>query len=194
MLPTECWSPVRNCSTIFLLKPSLGPLIHWQIWKEVNGCPVISPSEVLCILWPRIVLVISHIANYHVLTWLTLFQKKRDSMSILASIYQNVFKRSSTFVVAVAFGAIGVCRAFPLHFLSFFHKSWHWHAFRFQFERGFDAFADYLWETKNKGKLWKVNFGAFFPQIVKLVFCRIFATTTKIKRKRRSETVFLAFF
>ena len=25
----------------------------------------------------------------------------------------------------------------------------------FQFERGFDAFADYLWETKNKGKLWK---------------------------------------
>jgi len=90
-------------------------------------------------------------------------------MSILASIYQNVFKRSSTFVVAVAFGAIG-------------------------FERGFDAFADYLWETKNKGKLWKVNFGAFFPQIVRLVSCRIFATTTKIKRKRRSETVFLAFF
>ena len=90
-------------------------------------------------------------------------------------------------------------QGFPLHFLSlkvFFHKSWHWHAFRFQFERGFDAFADYLWETKNKGKLWKVNFGLelFFPQIVKLVFCRIFATTTKIKRKRRSETVFLAFF
>ena len=25
----------------------------------------------------------------------------------------------------------------------------------FQFERGFDAFADYLWETNNKGKLWK---------------------------------------
>ena len=40
-------------------------------------------------------------------------------MSILASIYQNVFKRSSTFVVAVAFGAIGVYRAFFLHFLSF---------------------------------------------------------------------------
>ena len=40
-------------------------------------------------------------------------------MSILASIYQGVFKRSSTFVVAIAFGAIGVCRAFPLHFLSF---------------------------------------------------------------------------
>ena len=25
----------------------------------------------------------------------------------------------------------------------------------FQFERVFDASADYLWETKNKGKLWK---------------------------------------
>ena len=37
-------------------------------------------------------------------------------MSILASIYQNVFKRSSTFVVAVAFGAIGVYRAFFLLF------------------------------------------------------------------------------
>ena len=55
----------------------------------------------------------------HVSTLLTLFQKKRDRMSILASIYQNVFKRSSTFVVAVAFGAIGVCRASPLYFLSF---------------------------------------------------------------------------
>ena len=29
-----------------------------------------------------------------------------------------------------------------------------------QFERGFDAFADYLWETKNQGKLWKVCFEA----------------------------------
>jgi hypothetical protein len=51
-------------------------------------------------------------------------------MSILASIYQGVFKRSSTFLVAIAFGAIG-------------------------FERGFDSLADYIWETKNQGKLWK---------------------------------------
>ena len=42
-------------------------------------------------------------------------------MSILASIYQGVFKRSSTFLVAIAFGAIGVWEAFltlfsePLH-------------------------------------------------------------------------------
>jgi len=25
----------------------------------------------------------------------------------------------------------------------------------FQFERGFDALADYIWETNNKGKLWR---------------------------------------
>ena len=25
-----------------------------------------------------------------------------------------------------------------------------------QFERGFDSLADYIWETKNQGKLWKV--------------------------------------
>ena len=100
-----------------LLRPS-HPLSDLKRSKW-NGHPIISPSQILWVLWPRIVLMTLKITNYHVLTWLTLFQKKRDRMSILASIYQNVFKRSSTFVVAVAFGAIGVCRAFPLHFLSF---------------------------------------------------------------------------
>lgn len=37
---------------------------------------------------------------------------QRSRMSILASIYQGVFKRSSTFIVAVAFGAIGVWKTF----------------------------------------------------------------------------------
>jgi hypothetical protein len=35
-------------------------------------------------------------------------------------------------------------------FREFYH-----YLFCFQFERGFDAFADYLWESKNQGKLWK---------------------------------------
>ena len=39
---------------------------------------------------------------------------QRSRMSILASIYQGVFKRSSTFIVAVAFGAIGVWKTFLL--------------------------------------------------------------------------------
>jgi len=51
-------------------------------------------------------------------------------MGLLAMAYQGIFKRTSTFVAAVCVGAIG-------------------------FERGFDSFADYLWEEHNKGKLWK---------------------------------------
>ena len=52
---------------------------------------------------------------------LNLLSFQRSRMSILASIYQGVFKRSSTFLVAIAFGAIGVWKAFltlfsePLH-------------------------------------------------------------------------------
>jgi len=51
-------------------------------------------------------------------------------MGALAGLYTGLFKRTSTFTLAICVGAVG-------------------------FERGFDAFADYLWETKNKGKLWK---------------------------------------
>jgi len=51
-------------------------------------------------------------------------------MGALAGLYSGLFKRTSTFTLAICIGAVG-------------------------FERGFDAFADYLWETKNKGKLWK---------------------------------------
>ena len=51
-------------------------------------------------------------------------------MGLASMFYQHIGKRTSTFALAVCVGAIG-------------------------FERGFDSFADYLWETNNKGKLWK---------------------------------------
>ena len=51
-------------------------------------------------------------------------------MGLASMFYQHIGKRTSTFAMAVCVGAIG-------------------------FERGFDSFADYLWETHNKGKLWK---------------------------------------
>nr|ACO15373.1 Cytochrome b-c1 complex subunit 9 [Caligus clemensi] len=48
-------------------------------------------------------------------------------MSIL---YNAIFKRSSTFFLTIALGSIFA-------------------------ERGFDALTDYVWDTNNKGKLWK---------------------------------------
>jgi ubiquinol-cytochrome c reductase subunit 9 len=51
-------------------------------------------------------------------------------MGLASMFYNTVGKRTSTFALAICVGAIG-------------------------FERGFDSFADYLWETNNKGKLWK---------------------------------------
>lgn len=68
-------------------------------------------------------------------------------MGLLSAVYQGVFKRTSTFAFAICVGAIGV---WWLLFASFIK-----YLFCFQFERGFDAFADYLWESKNQGKLWK---------------------------------------
>jgi len=50
-------------------------------------------------------------------------------MGALAGLYQGIFKRTSTFTLAIVVGALG-------------------------FERGFDALADYAWTTKNQGKLW----------------------------------------
>ena len=51
-------------------------------------------------------------------------------MGAFSALYTGLFKRTSTFALAICIGAVG-------------------------FERGFDSFADYIWETKNKGKLWK---------------------------------------
>ena len=51
-------------------------------------------------------------------------------MGLLSTLYQGIFKKTSTFTLAVCVGAVG-------------------------FERGFDALADYAWESNNKGKLWK---------------------------------------
>jgi len=51
-------------------------------------------------------------------------------MALLGTLYQGVFKRTSTFALAIVVGAFG-------------------------FERGFDSVADYVWETNNKGKLWR---------------------------------------
>jgi len=58
------------------------------------------------------------------------YKFQKSIMGLLSSVYQGIFKRTSTFAFAVCVGAIG-------------------------FERGFDAFADWIWETNNKGKLWK---------------------------------------
>jgi len=56
------------------------------------------------------------------------FYKRK--MGLLSTLYQGIFKKTSTFTLAVCVGAVG-------------------------FERGFDALADYIWETNNKGKLWR---------------------------------------
>ncbi|GAV04438.1 hypothetical protein RvY_14713 [Ramazzottius varieornatus] len=45
-------------------------------------------------------------------------------------LYKNVFRRTSTFVLAIIGGG-------------------------FMFERGFDKIGDTIFETRNKGKLWK---------------------------------------
>nr|ALS05107.1 cytochrome b-c1 complex subunit 9 [Labidocera rotunda] len=51
-------------------------------------------------------------------------------MGLASLVYQGITKRTSTLVFTICVGAL-------------------------LFERGFDATADYLWETNNKGKLWK---------------------------------------
>lgn len=51
-------------------------------------------------------------------------------MSLGGTVYNLLFKRMSTFILTVAVGS-------------------------FAFERGFDQITNYVWETKNKGKLWK---------------------------------------
>ena len=51
-------------------------------------------------------------------------------MGVLSMFYQGIGKRTSTFAFAICVGALG-------------------------FERGFDSLCDTIWETQNKGKLWK---------------------------------------
>jgi len=51
-------------------------------------------------------------------------------MGLLAGIYGSLFKRTSTFALCIGVGVIG-------------------------FERAFDSAADYVWESRNQGKLWK---------------------------------------
>ncbi|KAK7070780.1 Cytochrome b-c1 complex subunit 9 [Halocaridina rubra] len=49
---------------------------------------------------------------------------------VIGKLYQNVFRRTSSFVLAAIFGA-------------------------FMFERGFDMVSDGVFENINQGKLWK---------------------------------------
>ena len=69
-------------------------------------------------------------------------------MGLLGGLYRGVFKRTSTFTAAICVGAIGVSNT---RYTIIFSTT----NFHSQFERGFDALADYVWETNNKGKLWK---------------------------------------
>jgi len=50
-------------------------------------------------------------------------------MSLVSRIYQSIFRRSSTFTLAILVGAL-------------------------TFERVFDQGSDYIFETINRGKLW----------------------------------------
>ena len=69
-------------------------------------------------------------------------------MGALAGLYSGIFKRTSTFTLAICVGAVGVRQIFCINLFVV-------DLIFFQFERGFDALADYVWETNNKGKLWK---------------------------------------
>merc|ERR1711974_466936 len=53
-----------------------------------------------------------------------------SKMSLLQTLYHGVAKRTSTLVLAIGVTAFG-------------------------FERGFDYATTYLWESSNRGKLWK---------------------------------------
>merc|ERR1712241_1129227 len=52
-----------------------------------------------------------------------------DKMSFVTNIYQGLFRRTSTFTLTILVGAL-------------------------VFERAFDQGVDWVWETKNRGKLW----------------------------------------
>jgi len=52
-----------------------------------------------------------------------------DKMSFVTQIYQGLFRRTSTFTLSILVGAL-------------------------VFERAFDQGVDWVWETKNRGKLW----------------------------------------
>ena len=56
--------------------------------------------------------------------------ESRTTMSLARAFYTGVTKRTSTFALAIIVGA-------------------------FAFERTIDWGIDYVWETHNKGKLWK---------------------------------------
>ncbi|XP_008468754.1 cytochrome b-c1 complex subunit 9 [Diaphorina citri] len=51
-------------------------------------------------------------------------------MALGNTVYNLLFKKTSSFMLTVAVGA-------------------------FAFERGFDKLTDYVWESHNKGKLWR---------------------------------------
>lgn len=51
-------------------------------------------------------------------------------MGFTTALYRGITKRTSTYAFAIV-GSI------------------------FIFERGLDSFTDYIWETNNRGKLWK---------------------------------------
>ncbi|KAL1453972.1 hypothetical protein WDU94_010272 [Cyamophila willieti] len=51
-------------------------------------------------------------------------------MALSNTVYNLLFKRTSTFMLTIAVGS-------------------------FAFERGFDRLTEYIWESHNHGKLWK---------------------------------------
>ena len=69
-------------------------------------------------------------------------------MGLSQAIYNGIMKRTSTFVVAIAFASFGFERCklffekFQILVLNFFVAV-------------IDGGIDYVWETHNKGKLWK---------------------------------------
>ena len=80
-------------------------------------------------------------------------------MGLASMFYQHIGKRTSTFALAVCVGAIGFERGFDRsERFTLLDRTWkpvqcicHLSTSRLQ---SF-SFADYLWETNNKGKLWK---------------------------------------
>ena len=71
-------------------------------------------------------------------------------MGLSQIVYNSLFKRTSTFVLTIAVGAFAFERGNNL----LFYPSWRQNLYFCMF-LVIDEGVDYLWETNNKGKLWK---------------------------------------
>ena len=75
-------------------------------------------------------------------------------MGLSQAIYNGIFKRTSTFVVAIAFASFGFERC-KYSLLQSFAKKYVLICKIFRLILVIDSGIDYVWETHNKGKLWK---------------------------------------